>query len=418
MFEGPIEINVKVLEPTRHRPLPGANVSVSLMDRRTGSITNPNVASGTTDSNGKVVFEDQPPSPNNMYTYKIKVSPGPGQDFPYVVGELPARSAMAAAAGTRGLDRAYITLSVCPAGVDDLVCEAAKFQVNLFLVQGGPKNSRLGANWGTYGSWMQNMEVLPEEWPEVVTNFEQMTRVWNEVPWPTLQLKDLFVRCARGMPLYEGMRYVDQNLYLNRTSNFWPKTDEELRRLIATVSLQSIPSVYACMQHKINKKIQNEERKMKKWRIIGMAAGMLFTGNILAGVIFSAASELHQFKSAMDFSKFMMGYSEFVEECAKAEEEDFTCSYLAPFVLWCMEVLLMGKFFDYVAADAGLPGAREGLTQEEVIEPMVEIMKDNGVDVPKAVYTPGGVAPPSMLPVAAGAGVVGILALVAAGIFK
>jgi hypothetical protein len=420
-FEGPIEINVKVLEPTRHKPYPGAKVTVSLMDRRTGVIVDSNVGTGTTDSNGKVVFEDQPPSPNNMYTYKIKVSPGEGQDFEYVTGELPARSVTAIAAATRGLDRAFITLSVCPAGTDALVCEVARIQVNLFLTTTGlgPMNPRLGAHWDFYQPWLQNMEVLPEEWPELVTNVEQMVRIWNEVPWPTLQLKDLFVRCARGMALHDGLRYVDQNLYLNRYSKFWPKTDEEIRRLIATVSLQSIPTIYACMQHKIKKAIRNQERTMKKWQIIGMAAGMMFTGNIIASVIFSAASQLQQFNSAMDFSKFMMGYAEFVEECAKAEAEDFTCSYLAPFILWCMEVLLMGKFFDYVAADAGLPGAREGLTQEEVIEPMVEIMKDNGIDVPKAVYTPGGVAPKTTaLEVAGGVGVIGVLALIAAGVFK
>jgi hypothetical protein len=390
------------------------------MDRRTGAIVDSNVGTGTTDSNGKVVFEDQPPSPNNMYTYKIKVSPGEGQDFEYVTGELPARSVTASAAGMRGLDRAFITLSVCPVGTDALVCEVAKMQVNLFLTVTGAvvNNSRLAANWEMYQPWLQNMEVLPEEWPELVTNVEQMVGIWNAVPWPTASLKDLFVRCARGLPLYNGMRYVDQNLYLNRYSKFWPKTDEEIRRYIATAALQGIPAIYACMQHKINKKIRNEEHKMKKWAVIAMAAGMLLTGNIFAAVIFLAASEMSQFNSALDFSKFMMGYAEFVEECATAEAEDFTCTYLAPFVLWCMEVLLMGKFFDYVAMDAGLPGARENLTQEEVIEPMVEVMKDNGIDVPKAVYTPGGVAPPNMLPVAAGVGVIGVLALVAAGIFK
>jgi hypothetical protein len=423
MFEGPIEINVKVLEPKRHRPLPGAKVTISLMDRRTGAITNSNVASGTTDGNGKYVVEDMPPSPNNMYTYKIKVSPGEGQDFPYVTGELPARSPTSTAAGTRGLDRQFITLSVCLAGTDPLVCEVAKMQVNLFLTVAGqgPQNSRLGSNWGHYQPWMQNMEVLPEEWPELVTNVEQMVKVWNEVPWPrTAELKDLFIRCARGMVLHDGMRYVDQNLYLNRYSNFWPKTDEELRRLIATVSLQSIPTIYACMQHKIEKKIRDQERSAKTWQIIGLAAGMLFTGNLVASVIFSAATQLSQFNNAMEFSKFMMGYAEFVEACMTAEQEDFTCTYLAPFVLWAMETLYMGEFFDWVAMESGLPGARPGLTQEEVIEPMVEIMKDNGVDVPKAAYTPGGVAkgPNPLLIAAGGVGVVGLVALIASGVLK
>jgi hypothetical protein len=419
MVEGPIEINVKVLEPTRHKPFPGAKVTIALWDRRTNATVNANVGTGTTDANGKVSFQDRPPSPNSMYNYKVTVSPGPGQDFKDVSSNVQARSATAAAAATGGLDRAFVTFSVCPAGTDALVCEVAHMQVmSPFLDT--PKHPRIGANWGMYKWWLPNMEVLPEEWPELVTNYEHMIGIWNSVPWPrTGELKDLFARCAENIPLFKDYKLVTQSLYLNRYSQFWPKTDEELRRLIATIALQGIPGIYTCMQDRIAKKIKDNARKMKKWQLIGMVAGMLLTGNLVASVIFNLATQLSQFKTALDFSKFMMGYAEFVEECGKAEAEDFTCTYLAPFVLWCMETLFMGKFYDQIAIEQGLPGAREGLTQEEVVKPIVEHLENNGITVPPAAYTPGGVAPKTTaLEVAGGVGVIGVLALIAAGVFK
>jgi hypothetical protein len=288
-----------------------------------------------------------------------------------------------------------------------------------YAVENSFKHPALKKNWSIYGSWIGDSQIKPEEWPELIKNFEQMWGIWAAVPWPRAQLKDLFERCAKGVKLHQDMTVFSPRLYVNRFSNFWPKTDEEIRRVIATVSLQNIPGIYLCMQHKIEKKIQNEERKMKKWSIIGQAAGMLFTGNIVASAIFNAASQLTTFNNALDFSKFMMSYQEFVEECRTAEAEDFTCAYLAPFIIWCMEVLFMAQFFDYVAADAGLPGAEAGLTQNQVIEPMVEDLKEQGIEVPKAVYTPGGVAPaPNLLPVIGGVGFVGLLALIGSSLIK
>lgn len=415
-FDGPIEINVSVLEASKLRPLAGADVTVALIDRRTNATVNPRVGSGLTDAAGKFSVGDRPPSPNNLYSYKIFVRPGPGQDFDERSADLQARSATATAATNGMTDRAYVTLVACPGGMDPLVCEVGQLQVAPVTW----KHPSLVSNWTQYKWWVPNTKVLPEEWPEIITNYEQMIRVWNEVPWPrTAMLKDLFARCTGNIPLFKDFKIGDQNLYLNKYSGFWPKTDEEIRRIIATTALQSIPDIYACMQTRVQKKIRDEEKKMKTWRIIGMAAGMLFTGNLVGGLIFSLASQLKQFDDALDFSKFMMGYQAFVEECRTAEKEDFTCTYLAPFILWCMEVLFMGDFFDQIAIEQGLAGARPGLTQEEVVEPMVEQLEASGVEVPKAVYTPGGVAPrANVLPVAAGVGVVGVLALIAAGVFK
>lgn len=336
--------------------------------------------------------------------------------------------------------------SPCPPGADDLVCAVYKAQALYRQVYEGQlvawgtspqahgiaadmahamvadsfEHPTLKANWDTYSWWIGDSGIKPEEWPELTKNFEQFQKVWNAVPWPQgAELKDLFIRCARGRELTRGYSSADARFYVNRYSGFWPKTDEEIRRTIALMGLQKMMEIYACMEHKITAKIRNTERQAKKWQVISLAAGMVFTGNFVASTVFAAATTMQQFDSAMDFSKFMMGYAEFVEACATAEAEDFTCTYLAPFVLWAMETLFMNEFYDWVAIEMGLPGAREGLTQEEVVKPMVEEMKASGVEVPKAAYTPGGVAPKANpLLIAGGVGVVGVLAFLVAGAFK
>jgi hypothetical protein len=430
-WDGPTDLVVTVLEPTELRPLPGAKVSVNMLSHNTGAVVTPNVASGITDSAGRYRVTLQAPNPNVAYDYEVIIRPGEGQSFPDVKLKGPARTAIAGAAGLSAPETMDATAVVCPSGTDQLVCAIAQYQV--LAKQGPPRPSsvtyqptapvidapQLKAHWDFYSSWWGNGQIKPKEWPELVKNFEQMWGVWSKVPWPRLQLKDLFERCMKRMDLYETYDIWTQEFFVNRYSNFWPKTDEELRRIIAHKALTGLPDIYACMQERIQSKIRSEEKTMKKWQIIGMAASMLFTGNIVASVIFNAASQLSTFRNALDFSKFMMGYQEFVEQCQGAEAEDFTCAYLAPFVIWAQEVLFMGQFFDYVAADAGLPGAEAGLTQEQVIEPMVEHLEQQGVEVPPAVSTPGGVAPPpNILPVIGGVGFVGLLALVGSMVLK
>jgi hypothetical protein len=323
---------------------------------------------------------------------------------------------------------------VCPYGVDKIVCDVAAAQFALHpattrfayadgasdarAAAAGFEDPRLRAHADVYQTWIGNFDVLPKEWPEIVKKFEQMWGVWAQVPWPKQGIKDLFVRCAKNIKLHGDMSVFDQRLYLPQ-SGFFPKTDEQIRRVIADRALNSLPEIYDCMQRLVTKKIESQKRDAKKWQVIGLAASMLFTGNLVGGLIFKLASEIRQFRDAMDFSKFMMGYQEFIESCRGAEAEDFTCQYFGPFILWAMEVLHMGEFFDNVALEAGLPGAQPGLTQEQVVKPMVEEVKQQGVDIPEAAYTPGGVAPKvDLLPVVGGVGFVGLLALIGSSLIK
>lgn len=329
---------------------------------------------------------------------------------------------------------------VCPPGMDGLICSVKKSQIlykqvydQQILAWGNSAQAQgiaadmaqstvsefdhptLQKNWDTYAPWMGDLSISPEQWPALTKNFEQMLGIWNAVPWPSGELKDLFTRCAKGIPLYKDFTFYNPRFYV---SDFFPKEDQEVRRVIALKSLENLQNIYGCMQHKLKKKARNVERQAKKWSVIGSVVGLVFYGNIMSPV-FSAMIQDYQITSALEFSRFVMGYKEFVEECYAAEEEDFTCTYLAPFVLWAMETLFMSEFLDYVAIQNGLTGAEPGLTQEQVVKPIVEELKAGGVDVQEAAYTPGGVAPKtSPLAVAGGIGVVGVLAAVLYGAFR
>ena len=434
-FEGPTNIFVNTFEPTERKPLPGVKVSISLLDSN-WNVVQANVASGVTDQNGQYSVQYQAPAPAQRYWFRARVSPGEGQNFTSFDGTFMARTAVAASAGNSQPESMRADFLICPAGSDPIVCDVAGVQMsqktayNQWVFAFGEGNdtrnaagsfdqARLKAHWDVYKWWVADLDILPKEWPEIIKNYEQMYGVWSKVPWPRAQLKDLFERCAKNVKLYNDLTVFDVHLYLHRyTPDFFPKTDEEIRRLIAYKSLNNIPDIFACMEHLIERAIEKQKDSMKKWQVIGFAAGMLFFGNIVASVIFQMASQLKQFKDALDFSKFMMGYQEFVENCQGQENPDFTCQYLAPFILWCMETLFMNEFYDYVATEVGLPGAKPGLTQEQVVKPMVAQMKEQGVDVPAAAYTPGGVAPNNnLLTVGAGVGAVGAIALIIAGAF-
>lgn len=290
-FEGPTNIFVNTIEPTELKPFPGANVRISLLDVN-WNVVQSNIASGVTDQNGQYSVQYQAPAPAQRYFFRATVSPGTGQDFPTIEGTFPARTAVAASAGTNQPESMKADFVVCPKGTDELVCDIAAVQLskgtayNQFVFAAGApdsrsaagsfNNERLKAHWDIFDRWAGNRDFLPKEWPEIVTKFEQMWGVWAKVPWPRKMIKDLFERCAKNVKLYKDFTVYDQNFYSTRYSDFFPKTDEEIRRIIATKSLNNIPDIFICMENLIKKKIKSEEKSMQKWRIIGLAANMLF----------------------------------------------------------------------------------------------------------------------------------------------
>lgn len=178
---------------------------------------------------------------------------------------------------------------VCPTGMDALVCEVTEKQLlykqvydQQLLAWGTSPQAQnhandqahaivsnfnhpaLKAHWDTYSWWIGDMGILPQEWPDLIKYHNQIGKVWGEVPWPKGELDDLFVRCASGVILHNGMSIRSPRLYVGRYSGFFPKTDEEIRKAIATRMLENIPTIYSCMEHKIKNKIRDMERSSSR----------------------------------------------------------------------------------------------------------------------------------------------------------
>jgi DNA-binding Lrp family transcriptional regulator len=433
-YDGPIEITITVLEPKRLDPYPGANVSISLVDRIRDVIDQ--VASGTTNAAGKFSVTTQAPTPNKNYSYRVKVSPGAGQDFPpiQIKPDLYARSIEATQSMTGKLDYGGRTVVVDLPGTDPLVYEVAEKQVlftdyfeqvDMAIIKSfiwmirndyGIRDNGFARNVNVYAPWLGDRSIKPEQWPTLTKNWDQFVKIWEAVPWPKgCNVENFYIECMNALPFHGDLSFVNPHLYI---SDFFPKTDDEIREAIARKGLENVTEAFNCIQRKVAHKAKAAANRAKRLSDWGKIIGFVLNGVPIVGSVFSAMLEMEQLDNAADFSKFMMGYKLFVEDCRASGSKDFICECMAPFMLWAMETLLLADFFDNAAMELGLPGAAPGVTQEEVVKPMVEGLKDMGVDVPPAAYTPGGVAPgPGTLAVASGAGVLGLIAAVVYGVY-
>lgn len=133
--------------------------------------------------------------------------------------------------------------------------------------------------------------------------------------------------------------------------------------------------------------------------------------------------------NARRFIKDAAGVQDFIIECA-VPEEGVICEELAPFVLWSIEAMMLGAFFDKIMLEANLEesdtpgagtaeGAGSGVTQTEVIEPSAQILEQSGVSVPSNATRPGGatISPGTGILAAAGVGGGALLALFLVGAF-
>jgi hypothetical protein len=135
-------------------------------------------------------------------------------------------------------------------------------------------------------------------------------------------------------------------------------------------------------------------------------------------------------KDARKFIKDAARVEDFIVDCAIAEE-GVICKDLTPFVLWCIEAMMLGAFFDHVMLQAGLDGAdtpgagtpggaASGVTQTSVIDPSAALIEQGGTAVPPNATRPGGATISTGQSLAAVAGIGGgaALALLLTGAFN
>jgi len=287
--DGPTEITVLVKEPMELQPYThGADVVIQSFNIRnfnqtTGAPILTEIFRGKTDETGKFVWSGQAPSPNTDYRYQVLISL-PGQAWPKTI-HVPARDAASAAAGNRMVSKSEIVVVVCPPNIDPIICAVADARLDVLATRkqmtvidppGGSmmfKNPRLMAHFDVFKYWISDEEIPPKDWPDLVNNYDQAWAVFTAIPFPKWPgIPHLFQDCARAIPIGQGKnaeRYsvASPRLYSKTWSNYFPRTDKQINTDMSVYVLALQP-ILACMQRRIEKKIEETKKTMRTMAII------------------------------------------------------------------------------------------------------------------------------------------------------
>lgn len=290
-------VALTVFEARELRPLPGARVDVFrvIYDPRgydlAGSVR---LASGTTDPNGNFLFEGNVPE---LDLVRVRVSAPDGSFPPVTVESVPGRDSKH-------------NVVVCISGTPDLVCEIAEKQMYFAQVyeqqleawnyessgspqqiaafaadqahaamenQLPPRDPRLRAMWINELSWgVIDLGIPPGDWPALIQYYQQMRRIFGSIPFPTIEGKDWFARCARGIPLTVSKAGVNMpvanfRLYSKTYTDYFPRSDERIEKDLAARLLMNNPAIMRCIVHKVKQKVKELERTQRtmSWAALG-----------------------------------------------------------------------------------------------------------------------------------------------------
>ncbi len=256
------------------------------------------IAGGFTGSEGRIVFEAGPVPSTQVFRYRYVAEPGEsGVSFP------PASVEGAP-------NRTYtVTPTVCPYGTDSLVCDVGRKQVEFASVHGHymrewsanrdlalrmahahirdlpVSDSRL-QQYVNYKSWgVADLGIPPTDWPEIVRNEAQMARVLESVPWPVFQgeakkIGEYFQACAMGIGITEGVDGTglaanNWRLYSPTWSDYFPRSDAQIRHDLAARWLININPVLQCITHRIKKKAREVERSAKAFSTMALTTSLI-----------------------------------------------------------------------------------------------------------------------------------------------
>lgn len=299
MGDGLSQVEITAFEPTELRVQPGVKVTVSVLDRNTGTVVQANVASGVTDMAGKFYFEKQAPSPNSRYWWRLVFEPtASSPSFQKLGMDVPSRSAAYLASSAGQPERFNYAIAVCPVGVPSLVCAVAQAQLmwatnyNMALTAYGASpyadvqssaagfafqytpldHPELKPEIETFRYWVADLAVYPKLWPTLIKNFKQWRAVFNAIPFPKPGGTDLFIRCARGIPVWKKMPPLSPKFFV---SSYFPREDRKIEADMAFSYLVGLQPIYLCMEWKIKLKIKEMERSAKTWRTLGLITSFM-----------------------------------------------------------------------------------------------------------------------------------------------
>jgi hypothetical protein len=307
-MDGPTTIVVVAKEPSELKPYTGGadvvirRYSVKDFNSNTGEPNFTEIASGKTDSSGKYAWSGNAPSPNADYKYRIEISPGIGQAKRI---DVPARSAADAAASNGQRTIHEVVVPVCPSNVDPIICAVADARLDMLTIKKqqtvieppGPhmmlKHPRLMAHWTFFKWWVSDEGIQPKEWPVLVKNYEQLIKMFDSIPFPKMpEAEDLWVRCARGVPIWKGHSVADPRLYV---SDYFPREDYQIEVDMAFEYLTNVPATVACMVDKLAAHARKLAKRATTFKMLGVMALVMLaplSGGASMALLATEAGEL------------------------------------------------------------------------------------------------------------------------------
>jgi hypothetical protein len=318
----PLDINLTVFRADTLKGAAGAKVTIALLQYSnvSGLVTGSPVTihEGQTDAEGKFFYTAQVPAPAIWHGFRITISSGPG---------LSIRSKSQDVQGYQpnNTKTVGVAMAACPSGVDDLVCEVGELQVlftsiynqqmaawgqggsqaavnyavntaHFFLAQSGVRNSLLAKHWSWLSWGIADLGIPPTDWPQLVKNYDQVQNIWNEIPWPSNgKVKDLFKRCARGIPIFNAQPIIDIRLYAPTFTQYFPREDYKIRGDMASAYLLNIHIIFQCMVDKLIAAAKRMQEHLGDLAVLRMATALIFaplTGGAMLTTLVTEAGTL------------------------------------------------------------------------------------------------------------------------------
>jgi hypothetical protein len=128
------------------------------------------------------------------------------------------------------------------------------------------------ANFTPFKWWVGNLAIPPKAWPKLVDHYEQTVAIFNKIPFPRPGDTDLFIRCARGIPLWKKMSLWQQELFI---SDYFPREDRRIQADMAFSYVVSLDGIIQCMIHRIEEKAKEIARHQKTMKLIGLSISFM-----------------------------------------------------------------------------------------------------------------------------------------------
>lgn len=198
---------------------------------------------------------------------------------------------------------------VCPKGTDSLICEISDLQFRMSQLiailneefGGGfpndftvaqahfsiknipPRDPRLTQGphtWFGVSAGIMDLAIPLEDWSILLERRARGVSLFNEIPFPLIGDKDWFERCAGGIPITAGKQGEPYSihawrLYSPHFSDYYPRTDQQVRKDMAARYLTNLTAIFGCIESRIKAKAREVQRSQAMYGLFGVITSFL-----------------------------------------------------------------------------------------------------------------------------------------------